>query len=71
MRLKELVGKKVINLNNGRELGQIKEADIILEASSGKIESIILHNCREKEFVVIPCYSIKQIGSRVIIVDLE
>lgn len=64
--LKEVVGKEVIDLQ-GKKIGKIKKADIILEASNGKIESIILHN-RNSKFVI-PWYGIKYIGSRVIIID--
>ena len=39
--LKEIIGKEVIDLQ-GRKLGKIKKADIILEASTGQVESIIL-----------------------------
>ncbi|MFW6287438.1 MAG: PRC-barrel domain-containing protein [bacterium] len=66
MLLGEIIGKEVIDLQ-GRKIGKIKKADLILEASSGRVESIILHNKLNK--FVIPWYGIKQIGSRVVIVD--
>jgi YlmC/YmxH family sporulation protein len=70
MRLNELVGKEVIDLN-GKKLGKIKKADIVMEATSGQIESIILHNSRftRKSLIVIPWYSIKEIGSKTVLVD--
>ncbi len=70
MRLKELVGKEVIDLN-GKKLGKIKKADIVLEASNGQIESIILHNSRfaRKSLIVIPWYCVKEIGSNTVLVD--
>ncbi len=66
MLLKEVIGKEVIDLQ-GKKIGKIKKADIILEASNGEIESIILHNSNSK--FVISWYGIKHIGSRVVIID--
>ncbi|MEJ6951543.1 PRC-barrel domain-containing protein [Natronospora cellulosivora (SeqCode)] len=62
----ELMGKEVINLQ-GEKLGKVKNIDIILEASNGQVESIILRNNNKK--IIIPWNGVKQIGSQVIIVD--
>ena len=71
MMLKKLLGKEVIDYN-GKKYGQIKEADIVLEGSSDRIESVILHNkWPDQELLVIPCYAIKYVGSRVVVVDLR
>lgn len=66
MLLKDLIGKEVIDLA-GRRLGKIKKTDIILEASTGRIESIILGSKNSK--YLIPWHGIKQIGSRVVLID--
>ena len=79
MRLSELVGKEIINLNDGARLGVIGESDVVIETCSGKIESIILPNKGnmfnfwggERQQLVIPWQSIKKIGSEVIIVELD
>lgn len=66
MLLKEIIGKEVVDLQ-GRKLGKVKKADIIMEASSGRIESIILDSKINK--FLIPWYGIKQIGSKVVLID--
>lgn len=66
MLLKELIGKEVVDLQ-GRKLGIIKKADIILEASSGRVESIIINSDKNK--YIITCHGIKHIGSKVILID--
>lgn len=66
MLLKELVGKEVVDLQ-GRKLGIVKEADVILEISSGKVESIIIKNNKNK--YLITWYGVKHIGSKVILID--
>lgn len=79
MRLSELVGKEIINLNDGARLGVVGESDVVIEINSGQIESIILPNKGnmfnfwggEKNQLVIPWQSIKKIGSEVIIVELD
>lgn len=71
MMLKELLGKEVIDYCNGKKYGEIKEADLILDGSSERIESIILHNkLPDAQLMVIPCYAIKHVGSRVVVVDI-
>jgi YlmC/YmxH family sporulation protein len=64
--LKEIIGKEVIDLQ-GRKLGKIKKADIILEASTGQVESIILGSKNNK--FLIPWNGIKHIGTRVVLID--
>lgn len=66
MLLKEIIGKEVIDLQ-GRKIGKIKKADIVLEASSGRVESIILA-CNRTKFLI-PWYGIKQIGTKIILID--
>lgn len=66
MLLGEIIGKEVIDLQ-GRKIGKIKKADLIVEASNGKVESIILQDKKNK--IVIPWFGVKHIGSRVVIVD--
>ncbi len=72
MRLNELIGKEVIDLN-GNKLGKIKMADIIMEDINGQIESIILHNNRfiKKKLIVIPWNSVRKIGSKTVLVDKQ
>jgi len=71
VRLSEFIGKEIVNLNTCKKLGKIKKADIVLEASTGKLESIILGNINNNGYILIPYYLIKYIGSKVVLVDLK
>lgn len=78
MRLSELVGKEVINVYDGARLGVVGESDVVIDVSTGHIESFILPNRGgllgfwvDKQNLVIPWQAIKKIGSEVIIVDLD
>lgn len=66
MLLKDIIGKEVIDLE-GRRLGKIRKVDIIMEASTGQVEAIILGSKNNR--FLIPWYGIKQIGSRVVLID--
>ena len=78
MRMGELVGKEIININNGRRLGVVGDSDMAVDIESGDIQSIILP--RKNNFVnlwadrqnlIIPWDSVKKIGTEVIIVELD
>ncbi|MFZ3171282.1 MAG: YlmC/YmxH family sporulation protein [Carboxydocellales bacterium] len=78
MRLSELVGKEVINIYDGARLGVVGESDVIIDVSTGQIESFILPNKGgvlgfwvDKQNLVIPWLAIKKIGSEVIIVEMD
>jgi len=68
--LKDIIGKEVIDLE-GRRLGKIRKVDrkvdIIMEASTGQVEAIILGSKNNR--FLIPWHGIKQIGSRVVLID--
>ncbi|NLJ84311.1 MAG: YlmC/YmxH family sporulation protein [Halanaerobiaceae bacterium] len=66
MLLKDIIGKEVIDLE-GRRLGKIRKVDIIMEASTGQVEAIILGSKNNR--FLIPWHGIKQIGSRVVLID--
>jgi YlmC/YmxH family sporulation protein len=78
MRLSELVGKEVINIYDGARLGVVGESDVIIDVSTGQIESFILPDKGgvlgfwvDKQNLVIPWLAIKKIGSEVIIVEMD
>lgn len=68
MNKNDLTGKTVIN-SNGNLLGIITAEDLVIDRDSNSVESIILHN--RQELIVIPVNAIKQLGSRVIVVELK
>ncbi len=78
MKLGELAGKEIININDGARLGVIGETDLAIDDETGQIKSIILPRrgnlfsmFNEKQELIIPWESIKKIGFEVIIVELD
>jgi len=76
--LGELAGKEIVNMYNGSRLGVVGESDIVLDAESGEIRSIILPRKNniiniwfDRQNLVIPWEAVRKIGSEVIIVDLD
>ncbi|WP_347490880.1 YlmC/YmxH family sporulation protein [Desulfoscipio sp. XC116] len=78
MRLGELAGKEIININDGARLGVIGETDLAIDDETGQIKSIILPRkgnmlslFAEKQELIIPWEAIKKVGFEVIIVELD
>ncbi|GAB4257397.1 MULTISPECIES: YlmC/YmxH family sporulation protein [Thermincola] len=78
MRLSDLEGKEIININDGSRLGVIGEADLIIDPRTGLIQSIILPQKNnlisfwvDKQNIIIPWEAVRKIGQEVIIVDLD
>lgn len=78
MRLGELVGKEIVNINNGVRLGVIGESDLTIDIDSGAICSIILprrsnfiNMWMDRQQMVIPWESVRKIGEEVIIVEMD
>lgn len=78
MRLNELGGKEIVNLNDGGRLGIIADSDIVFDESTGKIISLLIPDRRiqfkffgEKEEIDIPWECIRKIGNDMIIVELD
>jgi YlmC/YmxH family sporulation protein len=76
MRLSQLSGKEIIDLEHGERMGLVGQADLVINEHTGAIESMILPtgsllNMRKKrETIVIPWRSIKKIGPEMMIVEL-
>lgn len=77
MKLSELGGKEIVNLNNGCHLGIIANSDIVINEETGQIVSLLLPDKSQfgffnnKYLVEIPWNSIKKIGNDMIIVELN
>jgi YlmC/YmxH family sporulation protein len=78
LRLSELAGKEIININDGMKMGAVGDSDLIVNPESGEIHSIILPNRGnfvnlwvERQKMVVPWDSVKKIGREVIVVDLD
>jgi len=78
VRLKELVGKEMVNIYDGMRMGTVGESDMMIDEGSGQIVSIILPNkgnalnfWADRQKLVIPWDAVKKIGREVIVVDLD
>jgi len=78
VRISELSGKEIVNLQNGARMGTIGESDLVINERSGKIEYLIVPTGKvrfpffsDRGHIEIPWNSIKKIGTELIIVDLE
>ena len=77
MRLSDLIGKDIVNIQNGSRLGTVADSDLVIQAETGEIDSIILPsrsgflNFWDKSNLTIPWSSVRKIGAEVIIVDLD
>ena len=70
-------GKILVNLENGEVLGNIGEADLLIDEHSGEIESILLpgrnhvFDRNHGDHLVIRWQDVKKIGAEVIVVDID
>lgn len=78
MKLSEMVGKEIVNLNDGSRLGVVGESDLVIDGRDGAIHSIVvpsrstpLNFWADKQSLVIPWEAIKKVGTEVIIVELN
>lgn len=77
VRLSELIGKDIVNIQNGSRLGTVADSDLVVNIESGEIDSIILPsrggllNIWDRSNFTIPWAAVRKIGSEVIIVDLD
>lgn len=78
MRLSDLAGKQIVNLYDGKRLGIISEADLEIDAHSGRIRAMLVPSrypwggfWGDSQQIVIPWEAIKKIGTEVIIVEIS
>lgn len=78
MELSRLSRKEIINLYDGARLGYVGESDLVIDASTGAIKSMIittravgLKMSRGMRELVIPWEAVKKIGAEVLIVDIS
>jgi YlmC/YmxH family sporulation protein len=77
MLFSELSGKILVNLENGEVLGNIGEADLLIDEHSGEIDSILLpgrNHVFERshgDHFAIKWNDIKKIGAEVVVVDID
>ncbi|ARK31081.1 PRC-barrel domain protein [Halalkalibacter krulwichiae] len=76
MKISELQVKDIVNMDNGKRLGQLTDLDINLK--TGTIEALIINASgkmmglfgKESEEIIIPWKNIIRIGSDVILVEV-
>jgi YlmC/YmxH family sporulation protein len=78
LELSRLSRKEIINLYDGARLGYVGESDLVIDASTGAIKSMIittraigLKMSRGMRELVIPWEAVKKIGAEVLIVDIS
>lgn len=77
MRLSEMSGKEIIDLNNGERLGMVGQADLVINEHTGIIDSMILPSTsflsigKKREEIVIPWLAIRKIGPEMMIIELQ
>ena len=74
MRLSELSGREIVNINDGARLGRIGDADLVIEPRSGRIKRLLLplggHSFfRKPDTLEIPWSAIRRIGEEIIIIE--
>ena len=77
MRLKELIGKEIVNISDGFRLGIVGDSDLIVDEKTGKIEAIVIPDKNafwsswfDAKSLTIPWTAIKKIGKEIIVVEI-
>jgi YlmC/YmxH family sporulation protein len=77
MRLSQLSGKEIIDLENGERMGMVGQADLLINEHTGTIESMILPSSsflglgKKRDEIVIPWQSIRKVGPEMMIIELR
>jgi YlmC/YmxH family sporulation protein len=77
MRLSQLSGKEIIDIENGERMGMVGQADLLINENTGTIESMILPSSsflgmgKKRDEIVIPWQSIRKIGPEMLIIELR
>lgn len=78
MLFSELSGKVLVNLENGEILGNIGDADLLVDELTGEIDSIMLPTRsyligrnHEDSYMAIKWKNVRKIGSEIIVVEYD
>jgi len=78
MKLSDLGGKEIVNLNDGGRLGIIADSDLVIDEKTGKIMALLVPDRRgqfrifsDKSEVEIPWSAIRKIGNDMVIIELD
>ncbi|HHX77029.1 MAG TPA: YlmC/YmxH family sporulation protein [Firmicutes bacterium] len=75
MRLSDLKGRDIVNVQNGSRLGAVADADFLLDGR-GQIKAMLLprfnlFKLKRSEEMVVPWDNIKKIGDNILFVDVN
>jgi YlmC/YmxH family sporulation protein len=78
VRLSQIGGKEIVNLNTGERLGIVAEADLVIDKETGKIQKLLIPEDRlqfsifgDKDYFEVPWENVRKIGSDMIIIEQD
>lgn len=78
MLFSELAGKVIVNLDNGEVIGDVADADLLIDEVTGEIDSILLparnhmiSRYHDDAFLTIKWNEVKKIGPEIIVVEIN
>lgn len=79
MLFSELAGKVLVNLENGEVIGNVGDADLLIDELTGDIDALLLparnhmlsRNNHDDAFLSIKWKDVKKIGPEIVVVELE
>jgi len=78
MRLSQIGGKEIVNLNTGERLGIVAEADLVIDEATGNILKLLIPEERsqfslfgERGFIEVPWENVRKIGNDMIIIEQD
>ncbi len=78
MRLSQIGGKEIVNLNTGERLGVVAQADLVIDEATGNIVKLLIPEERtqfslfgERDYIEVPWENVKKIGNDMIIIEQD
>lgn len=78
MRLSELAGRELVDMQNGEKIGQLGHADLWIDVETGKIVHLILPAgtgllgfAKKQEEQSVPWSAIRKVGADMILIELD
>lgn len=77
MRWTELLGREIINLDDGAKLGKVGDADLAFDPETGAIDSVVIAGRRSfgwlgfRSPVTVPWEAIRRLGPEVVLVEMS
>ena len=78
MLFSELAGKVLVNLENGEVIGNVGDADLLIDELTGEIDALLLparnhmlSRNHEDAFISIKWKDVKKIGPEIMVVEID